>query len=163
MDCQAEERLADDADDVFEFVLSDDSLHGQALLGIPHFVPGSGDQEAGGDSRTGIVRLQDVSGELPGCETIVGHVRIQGISDPVAVSPRVESQFVAFETLALAVPHDVKPVAGPVFAEVRVSQQLVDQLAGRVGSRVGDEAVDSVGVGKQSEQVDGEPTSQHTP
>ncbi len=161
VDRQAEKRLADDADDVFEFVLPDDSLHGQALLRVPDFVPGSCDQEPGGDSCTGVVRLQDVSGELPCGEPMVGHVGIQGVSDPVAVAPRVGSQLVPLKTLAFTVADDVEPVSGPVFAEVRVRQQSVDQLAGCVGSRVGDEAVDGVGVGEQAEQVDGESACQH--
>ncbi len=52
-------------------------------------------------------------------------------------------------------------MSGPVFAEVRVRQQSFDQLAGCVWSRVGDEAVDGVGVREKPDQVNGEAACQH--
>ena len=135
---QSEEGLADDADNLFEFVLPHDLFHRVTLLRVSNLVIGTCDQKSSSNYGRRVSWLEDVAGELPGGEAVVRSVCVQRCDDPVAVSPRIGPKLVAFETLAFSVTDDVEPVPSPAFAIVRVSQVLLDKPWPGAGPVVGE-------------------------
>ena len=58
--------------------------------------------------------LEDIAGNLASDELVVGHVGIQGIDDPIAISPGIGPRSVVAEpTKTIAVAGDVEPMARP--------------------------------------------------
>src|SRR5262249_61444274 len=94
-----------------------------ALLRLAHLVPRAGHQEAGGDDAVARDRLQHVAGELLLDELRVELVVVEGTDDVIAVTPGVVARLVALVALALAVAHDVEPVAAPALAPVGARPQ----------------------------------------
>ena len=160
VDGEAEERLADGADDVLQFVLPDDGFHRGALLLLADFVVRPGDEEAGGDQGVGVVRVQGVAGELQPRELVVGEVLVEGVDDPVAVAPGVGAELVPLEALALAVTGDVEPVARPAFAEVLRRKELLDGGCVRGIGSVLFEPCDVVEFGREADEVEGDASQQ---
>tara|TARA_B100000470_G_scaffold219200_1_gene205671 strand:- start:485 stop:1324 length:840 start_codon:yes stop_codon:yes gene_type:complete len=163
MDGESQEGLAHDTDDVFQFVLADNPLHGLALLRIPDLVVGSGNQEAGGDDRSGVTGVEHVTGQLPGDKSVVGHVGIEGAGDPVPIPPGVGPDLVSLEALAFSVSNNIQPVASPSLSVMGMRQQAVDQPDPCPRPRVVDKLVDGGRVRRESEEVETEPACESSP
>ncbi len=77
---------------------------------------------------------KQVSGDLLQSETIEGQVAVQGLDDPVAIAPGVGPEVVLAVAVAVGIPGQIQPVAGPLFAEVGRFQEPVDGiLVGGIG------------------------------
>ena len=111
---EAKECLTDDADQVFNFILSHRHLH--LFVVRQSCVVRACDKEPSCRNRVEIVRLQNVAGQLQADKLIVRHVLIQGINHPVAVRPRVPAGLIVFKAVAFPETHDVQPVPRPAFA-----------------------------------------------
>ena len=108
---------------------------------------GGGEQVGGGAGG------QQGAGEWFGGEAIEGHIGIDGIDDPIAVFPD-RACCIDCEAIRVGVASEVEPVSAPAFAVARRGEQSVDES--RVGLRasVGQECVDLLDRGGQSEQVE---------
>ena len=126
-------------------------------------VPGAADVVPRGDQRVEVARVQHVAGDLLPDELVVGQVAVERLDHPVAVAPGVVADVVALEALALAEPDDVEPVPRPALAVAGRGEQAVDQLLVGAGRRVGDEPLDLLRLGRQADQVEGEPADQRAP
>ena len=75
----------------------------------------------------GIVRREQIAGQLQADEFVIGEIAIESGHDPVAVGPGVGPGQVAFEAVAFAEADHVEPVPGPTFAVMGARQQAIDQ------------------------------------
>ena len=79
-------------------------------------VPGSQPQHRGGDLRGGVGTLDLVARQLLDRELVVRHVRVERANHPIAIRPHV-SRKVFFIAFGVGVAGQIKPHAGPMFAE----------------------------------------------
>jgi len=104
--------------------------------------------ETGGEDLLGGGIGQEITGELLEGELVEGHVRVEGVDDPIAPWP-VATSGVPLEAVGIAVAGAIEPPHGHAFAEVRRGQQGVDHLV---------EAYSQLfGRGRQSGEVKGQP------
>src|SRR5262249_10902471 len=115
--------------------------------------------EAGGDQLRRRRVGEQVAGQLLDRETVVGHVVVVGLDDPVAPAPDGAVGVVGV-ALAVGVAGQVEPDLGPAFAVGRVGQRPVDVALVGVGGGVVDEAVRLLDARGQPGQVEGRPTGQ---
>src|SRR5689334_5284284 len=83
---------------------------------------------------------QQVAGELPGEELVVGQVLVERADDPVAPRPDV-AVAVGLVAEGVGVAGHVQPVHRQALAEVRRGQQPVGRMLIRLRRRVGEEDV----------------------
>src|SRR5262245_21849403 len=85
---------------------------------------------------------EQVARDLLAEELVVGLVGIEGVDDPVAVSPGLGVDEVPLLARALGVPGDVQPVPAPPLAVLRRGEELIDDPfaspLGGVASDLGD-------------------------
>ena len=151
VDREPDERLPDRADDLFKLVLPRGFLH--ELAAAYDRVVQPGDEEADRLLPGRVTRLKHVAGDLHPHKLVVRHVVVQRANHPVAIRPEVVADVVPLETVALAEPGEVQPVAAPAFAVVRRAEEVVDHAPVGGISRVGHERRDLLRRGRQAGQV----------
>jgi hypothetical protein len=105
----------------------------QDRIGRLHLIPGTADEETGGD-----VGAARVTGELGTDEGVVGEIALEALDHPVAVAPGVGAHLVHLEAVALGETHGVEPVPGPAFAEAPRGEETVDEIGeGGLGAASG--------------------------
>ena len=161
-DGQAEERLGEDIDFVVDpvaFVLAD-------IDGRMHFLAeerptGAQDRFIVFGARTKAGRGEQVASEVLLQEAVVGHVFIEGPHEVVAVLPGVGDGVVGFVPARLGIAHQVHPVSGPPFTEMRRGQQSIHGLfaihcAGRTRRPI--EVLQVLGLGREPGHREAGPT-----
>ncbi len=115
--------------------------------------------EAGRELLLGGGVREEVAGELLEGETIVRHVAVEGVDDPVAPRPVVAGG-VRLEAVGVRVTRGIQPPHGHAFAVMGRGQQAVDRPLVRVRGLVGEEGL-GLGFGRrQAGEVEGKPTQQ---
>ena len=95
----------------------------------------SGEQETGGDGGLWIFWMEKVTGDLLLHKLIIGEVGVEGVDDPVAITPGVGANLVVLKAVRLRETRKVKPMLRPVLAVSGRSKQTVDEIF--VGLRIG--------------------------
>ena len=111
--------------------------------------------------RSGI--RQQIPGHLLDDESIVGEVPIDGLDDPLTVTPGVGAGTILLESVAVGVASQVQPVTRPALPEMRRGEQLPDQTLVGVGKRAVHERLHLGGSGRESQQVQVQPADQSLP
>ncbi len=105
--------------------------------------------EGGGEDLVVRGVRQEVAGELPCDEVVVGEIVIEGADDPVAPWPDGGvGVFVA--AVGIGEAGGVEPVGGHAFAEGRGIEELVDEGAAGGGGGIGDEGGGGGGFGRET-------------
>ena len=156
---QSEIGLSRDADDLLQLVLPGNRPH---FVVAQHRVVNPGDQCASRLDRVRVGRCQQISGDLPAGEFVIGEIGVQRANDPVAVGPRVGPNRIALESVGLTKADDIQPMPCPAFSVVRAGEQAVNQFLVRGGRLVGDKRLHFVGRGRQANQVERHPADQRT-
>src|SRR5712672_404231 len=94
--------------------------------------------EAGGNQLIGILRRQQVAGELLAYEPVVGLVLVVGLDHVVAIRPDA-AEIIQVQAVGIAVARHIEPIAGAVLAIARAREQAIDELFIGVARGVGDE------------------------
>ena len=102
----------------------------------PFGIRGRVAMEAGGDVLLRRAVREQVARHLLDREPIEGHVRVERMDDPVAITPGVRPQGVTAKTVAVGVAGEVEPVATPLLAVVGRLEQPVEQVAVSAGARI---------------------------
>ncbi len=105
---------------------------------------------------------QQIAGQLPGEETVVGQVLREGADDPVAPRRHVALD-VGLVAVGIGVAREIEPVHRHALAVGRRGEVAIDGALVGAGPRVGEERVDLGRRRRQSGQVEGEPAQQHRP
>ena len=163
VDRQAEEGLADGAEDVLHLVGSNNRLHNRALLVLPGGVISPRHKEPRRLRRAGVIGPEHVARDLQAGELVIRHVAIQRLDDPVAISPGVRAELVVFVPVALAVTSQVEPPSRPADAVLWRFEQPIDQPRIGIGGVVPGECIDLVGRGRQSDQVEAQAPDERQP
>ncbi len=151
-DGHAEDGAAGDID------LFVDKVHEELLASTFVEALGSDGEESGGDDV--LVALfggrggKQVTGDLATDELVVGKVGVDGVDDPVAVTPGLGEGVVAFLAGAFGVAGDVQPVASPAFAEAWGGEEVVDDAGEGSGGRIGGILLDEVGFGREAGEIE---------
>ena len=74
-------------------------------------------------------------------ETVVGHVGVERVDDPVAIPPYVADRAVPLQPARLAVPRQVQPMPAPALSIARICKQLVHEFLERVAGLIPEERV----------------------
>ena len=125
---QAEQRFAGGMRAV-GYVLHAELFIDDPVLGIHHVVP----VEARRDELLPARIRQQVAGELPGHELVVGLVGLEGLDHPVAPGP-LAPPGVALVAVRVAVAGHVHPVAGHALAVAGRREEPVDRMVERLGA-----------------------------
>ena len=102
---------------------------------------------------------QQVAGELPGDELVVGQVVVDRVDDPVAVGPHL-AVIIQVQSVGVGVADQVQPVPTDVLSELRCIEKFVDDALVSVRVGVGEVTVDHVAPGRQSGEVQMHPAEQ---
>ncbi len=113
--------------------------------------------ESRGDERPGIVGLNFVTGKLKPDETVVRQVAVQGIDDPIAISPRIRPSLVELKTVGFGKPRQVEPVLPRALPILGACKQAVDQPLVGIRRPVGEKRLLQFEARWQSDQVEAEP------
>ena len=76
---------------------------------------------------------QEIAGDLFEHEAVERHVRVHGVDDPVAVTPRFAEEEVFVQAVGIGVARQIEPMPAPAFPELRRVQQPVHDALERVG------------------------------
>ena len=108
-------------------------LHAELLwVGPALFVDHRVAQEAGSDALLlGRVR-QQVARDLLDHEAVIGHVRVEGVNDPIAIEPDL-ARLVLLKAVRIGVAGSVQPDAPPALAVMRRCEQTIHQAS--IGAR----------------------------
>ena len=121
-----------------------------------------GDQGIGVDL-LGIVRLQQVAGDLVAHEIAVGQVLVERLDDPIAVAPgfsEIARRRQLDQIARIGVANHVEPVPPPALAVLWRRQQTIHH-PGESGRRlIAQEGVDFLRSRRQADQVEGGSTDQ---
>ena len=143
--------------DVVERILAAQAL----IVQINHV--GVASIEPRGDEGPRIVRTNFVAGKLQADENVVRQIAVQGLDDPVSISPGVGPGLVELEAVGLGKARQVKPVLRPALAKLGARKQTVDQAVIRLGRSVGEKRLLLRKARRQSGQVEAEPSQQGRP
>lgn len=149
---EAEDRFAHGIEDV---------LVGQVHVLVDVVTESTGDgEEAGGDdvfgeAFGGTLGGEEIAGQLLAEELVVGEVAIEGVDNPVAVTPRVRSGVVTILSGGVGVADEVEPFAPPSFAVGGGGEQTFDEGVEGVGGGVGEEGGDLFRGGGEAGEVVG--------
>ena len=89
-------------------------------------------EEAGGDFLFEGCLGEQVAGDLPDGEVIVGKIAVEGLDDPV--TPRPHGSFgVALKTIGIGVAGGIKPRPGKAFSKCLVVEKSVNEAFPGVG------------------------------
>ena len=145
---QSQKRRAGRAHDFIDFVPSG------RLLVVGLVVPNAETVKTGGDDR--LVRRigQFVARKLFQHEAVVRLVVIQGGNHVIAIAPRFGLFRVALIAVGLRISRDVEPMPPPPFAVLLAGKQLVDKPLIRLRRVIGYEAVNFLGRGGQSNEIE---------
>ncbi len=108
----------------------------------------------------GIVGLELVAGELEGDESVIGHVGIERLDDPVAIPPGVGAGLVELEAVGVGIAGQVEPVLRLTLAVVRAGQEPVNLRFHRLRRPIGLERGDLLGSRRQADQVEAQAAEQ---
>ena len=122
---------------------------------------GAEDQAIEGRSDAGfLVRIgQEISGYLFERESVEGLIGIERSDDVIAIGPNV-ARIVAVVTDRVGKADDVEPSDGHPFAEVRIGEQRLDQIAVGLLGGICDKGVHDFRARGQSDQIVVKPTDQ---
>ena len=99
---------------------------------IGFIVPCTQPQESGcNDTRLRSV-WDFVTSKLLGDELIIGHVRVDRIDDPIAITPGKRLHFVSFVAVGFSKPRQIQPMSCPALTEMLRSQKLIHDFFVRV-------------------------------
>ena len=113
---QTKKRLPYRGRQLLEFVVPRCPPH--RFAGAEHGVVWTGDEEPYRCGSCQAVRLENIAGKLHASELVVGHVRVEGTDQPVAVVPGMLPRIVVFVAIAFTETSDVQPVPRPAFPVV---------------------------------------------
>jgi hypothetical protein len=116
--------------------------------------------EGGGDLLLAAGVGQQVAGQLPGQELIVGKVAIERGDDPVAIRRHV-SLDIRLVAIGVRIPRQVQPVHRHALAVGRRRQVAIDQPLIGGFRRIGGERLDILETRRQSGQIESESPHQH--
>jgi hypothetical protein len=71
---------------------------------------------------------QQITGQLRDGKLIKGHIRVDGIDDPVAITIGIGAWIVLLVSIGIGVAGHVEPMPAPTFAEMRRVQQAIHQV-----------------------------------
>ena len=116
--------------------------------------------EAGRDQLVGSRVLHQIGGKLKLGELVEGHVRVQGLDDPVPPAPGVRASQILFVAIAVGVAGEVQPVARPLLAVMLGSEEPVNQSFVGAGAVVSEEGLRLPRRWRQARQVQAHATQQ---
>ena len=116
--------------------------------------------EARGDARLHRAALEQVAGNLFEGKPIERHVMVQRVNDPMAEAPGVRTGQVFFIAVAVGVAGLIEPMLGPLLAVMPRVQQAIHQLFVGVRAIIEQKALDLLGRGRKTRQVEAEPADQ---
>ena len=122
-------------------------------IGAAFFVEHRVAVEARGDEVVGRGAGQQVAGELPDAELVVGQVRVEGLHDPIAVGPDGAGT-VLLEAVGVGVAGEVEPATGPAFTVAGRGEQAVDEFLVSVGGLVVDEGIGFFGRRRHAGEIE---------
>ena len=133
-----------------------DDLLDTPFFGIraPFGIRGRVAMEAGGYVLLRGAAREQVARHLLDREPIEGHVRVERIDYPVAITPGVRPQGVTAKPVAIGVAGKVEPVASPLLAVVGRIEQPVEQVAVSAGACIAQEGIDFGGRGREADQIE---------
>ena len=157
---QAHDGTADDVELIVGDVGEDLVLVGVSVTPVADGEHRGGDRagpvEAGGAFGR-VSRREEVARDLIADELVVGHVRVQGLRDPVAVAPGVEDVAGlagASRIEGVGVADHVEPMPSPALSVGGRRQQAVDHAREGVGRFVLEERLDLAGRRRQAREVE---------
>ena len=103
---------------------------------------------------------QHVAGELLDRELVVRHVGVDRGNHPIAIATGKRPRAILLVAVAVGIAGQVEPVPPPALAEMRRSQQPIDEPLDGIGLRVAEKRGDFVGRRRQADQVEIEPPQQ---
>ena len=111
------------------------------------------------------LRTEDVAGDLEAEELAPGEIAIEGVIDPIAVTPGMGKGAVGVLAGGVGVADDIEPVTAPLHAVLRALQQPIDDGPERlpIGSRIGEEGVDLLGRRREAGEIVSGAAEERTP
>ena len=100
------------------------------------------------------VRIDLVAGDLFLHESVERFVGIEGVDDPVSISPQRGPVVILAVSVRFGIPHEIQPVPGLSLAVTRAVQQVIDQFHVSIGRFIVDESINLGGRRWQSGQIE---------
>ena len=150
-DGQPEERLAEDIDlvvDPLTFIQAD--VHGRMILLAEKRPPGRDHRLIDVRATTEPWLGQKIARQMFEQKLIVGHALVERPDEVIAIVPGVGDDVVALMPARLRVTHQVHPVPGPAFAEMRRGQQAVHDTFPGAGFGIREKCLNVVPARRQS-------------
>ena len=162
VDRDPQKGLTDGADKIFQFFLPHPGLHDRAGLAVADLVPGTGDEEPGGNDTVPTHGFQHIPRNLLSREQIIGLVGIETPDHIVPVTPGIRPELVPLKPLAFTVADDIEPMPRPAFTVAGGGQKSLDQLCGGgpVTVRIRHEGLGFFRSGRQPVQIKSEPPNE---
>ena len=155
-DGHAEERGADDVGHLGEdFVVGTGDV---LIAGV--FAQRTEAVEAAGHEHGGILRVDFVAGELLFDEVGVRLVGVEALDHVIAIAPGVGPVHVVLIAVGLGEAHDIEPVAAPLFAVVRRSEEAIHDFLPGLGRLVAHEGIDFLGGGRETGEIESDAADQ---
>ena len=157
---QAEHRAADAVDGVFVCQMP--------RIAVLYGAKSTTDREKPGGNVAFILialraALDQVARNLNLYKSVVGNVIVEGLNDPVPVSPCQRNGVIGIIAGRVGITHKIQPVSSPTLAIMRAVQQTINDSLKGVGLMIMNECVDFVRCRWQSDQIKCRPSQQRLP
>ena len=120
-----------------------------APLAIDHVVA----QKPGGQLLLVSSRWQQVSGNLPDGELVVGQIFVKSLNDPVAPGPH-GALCITLVAIAVGIAGGIEPFPGHALAVARGSEKAIDNPVVGTGGAIGKKIYQLLGGGRQAGEVE---------